>query len=88
MQKYFLDVSQMSLVSEIPLFEIILQILSLEDEKIEYTKNNFQALLNDTSACTKQFLFKYKNLNSILFKWTHKRPIAAKNHGDKGNSFW
>ena len=58
----------MSLVSEIPLFEIILQILDLEDEKIEYTKKSFQAPLNDTSACTKQFFFKYKNLNSIPFK--------------------
>ena len=48
----------MSLVSEIPLFEIILQILDPEDEKIEYSKKNFQAPLNDTSACTKQFFFK------------------------------
>jgi len=44
MQKYFLDVSQMSLVSEIPLFEIILQILDPEDKKIEYSKKNSKLL--------------------------------------------
>ena len=43
-QKHFLDVSQMSLVSEIPLFEIILQILDPEDKKIEYSKKNSKLL--------------------------------------------
>ena len=51
----------MSLVSEIPLFEIILQILDPEDEKIEYSKKNFQAPLNDMSASTKQLFFKNTN---------------------------
>ena len=78
----------MSLVSETPLFEIPLQILDVVDEKVEYSKNNFQPHLNDTNACTKQFFSKIQNLNSILFKWTQKRPIGAKNHGDKENSFW
>ena len=57
----------MSLVSEIPLFEIILQILDPEDEKVEYSKNNFQAHLNDTSACTKQFFSKIQKLELNTF---------------------
>ena len=79
----------MSLVSEIPLFEIILQILDPEDEKIEYSKKKFPSSFKWHKRLHKTIFFqKYKNLNSILFKWTHKRPIGAKNHGDKGNSFW
>ena len=37
----------MSLVFEMPLFEIILQILDLENEKLNIQKNIFQAPLND-----------------------------------------
>ena len=58
----------MSLVSEIPLFEIILQILDPEDKKIEYSKKKFQAPLNDKHLHKTMFFQKYKNLNSILFK--------------------
>ena len=36
----------MSLVPEIPLFGIIVKILDLEDENIEFSKNIFQAHLN------------------------------------------
>ena len=36
----------------------VVDVLDPEDQKIEYSKKNFQAPLNDTSACTKQFFFK------------------------------
>ena len=63
----FFDVLQMSLVTKIPLFGIILQILNPEDEKIEYSKNISQDPLNDTSACTKHIVFKIQKLELHIF---------------------
>ena len=67
MPKQYSDVSQMSLMPEIPILGIIWKLLDPENQNIEFSEYIFQAPLNTTSDCKNLFVFpKIKSMTQKL----------------------